>query len=179
MSPRPKVTDQTATVRVRTTVENNHPRAKAEGGTHDPPLGIEIQTVLLEPTRPVTLADWRGQPVCKSGALEPLDVASWNYGRSYARGRERYPDKPIIYSESASALSTRGFYKLPHPKEKTDYDNPERYVDSYDLNSASGPRDIPDWDFWRMETDRYVAGEFVWTELTTALSTAIDCVGRT
>ncbi|MCX6998117.1 MAG: DUF4982 domain-containing protein [Kiritimatiellaeota bacterium] len=117
----------------------------------------------LDPTRPVTLADWRPEEVCRGQALASLDVTSWNYGRSYALSRERFPDKPIIYSESASALSTRGFYRLPHPASKIDYEYPERYVDSYDLNSASGPRDIPDWDFRRMETDRYVAGEFVWT----------------
>ena len=36
-------------------------------------------------------------------------------------------------------------------------------MDGYDLISANGPRDIPDVDFDRMERDRYVAGEFVWT----------------
>jgi len=117
-----------------------------------------------DPTRPVTFGCLIPGAVREdTHVLDSLDVTSWNYGRKYLAARERYPDKPIIYSESASALSTRGFYKLPHPTEKTDYMDPRFQVDSYDLNSASGPRDIPDWDFHRMETDRYVAGEFVWT----------------
>jgi len=117
-----------------------------------------------DPTRPVTFGCLVPGAVREdTHVLDPLDVTSWNYGRKYLAARERYPDKPIIYSESASALSTRGFYKLPHPTEKTDYNNPELQVDSYDLNSASGPRDIPDVDFRLMEIDRYVAGEFVWT----------------
>ncbi|MCD6303339.1 MAG: DUF4982 domain-containing protein [Planctomycetes bacterium] len=116
-----------------------------------------------DPTRPVTmgcLVNGAARP--ENHALDALDITSWNYGRKYLNAKRCWPDKPIIYSESASALSTRGFYELPHPREKTEYSS-RHQVDSYDLNSASGPRDIPDWDFYRMEVDRYVAGEFVWT----------------
>jgi len=117
-----------------------------------------------DPTRPVTMGCLVPQAVREdTHVLDSLDVTSWNYGRKYLAARKRYPDKPIVYSESASALSTRGYFRLPHPIEKTDYINEDRQVDSYDLNSASGPRDIPDVDFRLMETDRYVAGEFVWT----------------
>jgi beta-galactosidase len=41
--------------------------------------------------------------------LDSMDLAGWNYSRRYANYRKNYPDKPIIYSESASTLSTRGF----------------------------------------------------------------------
>jgi len=117
-----------------------------------------------DPTRPVTMGCLVPQAVGEdTHVLDSLDVTSWNYGRKYLAARKRYPDKPIVYSESASALSTRGYFRLPHPIEKTDYINDDRQVDSYDLNSASGPRDIPDVDFRLMEVDRYVAGEFVWT----------------
>ena len=71
----------------------------------------------------------------RKNIFEPLDVVGWNYARRYAIFRERYPDKPIIYSESASALSTRGFYELPLPATKVDYSD-QHQVDSYDFNAA-------------------------------------------
>ena len=93
--------------------------------------------------------------------LDSLDLTGWNYARRYANYRQRYPDKPIIYSESASALSTRGFYELPLPNGKTEFSK-QLQVDSYDLNSAAWS-DIPDVEFKLMEDDNFVAGEFVWT----------------
>jgi len=93
--------------------------------------------------------------------LDALDFTGWNYARRYARYREKYPDKPIIYSESASTLSTRGFYELPLPNVKTDYSS-QNQVDSYDLNAAHWS-DIPEKEFKLMEDDSFVAGEFVWT----------------
>ncbi|MCE5184520.1 MAG: DUF4982 domain-containing protein [Planctomycetaceae bacterium] len=112
-------------------------------------------------TRPVGMADCipetANQPI-----LDALDVVGWNYGRRYSIFRERYPDKPIIYSESASALSTRGFYQLPLPVTKIDYAEDKLQVDSYDLNAAPWS-DIADAEFALMEQDKFVAGEMVWT----------------
>ena len=93
--------------------------------------------------------------------LDSMDLTGWNYARRYANYRKNYPDKPIIYSESASALSTRGFYELPLPNGKTQFSK-QNQVDSYDLNSAAWS-DIPDVEFKLMENDDFVAGEFVWT----------------
>jgi len=111
-------------------------------------------------TRPVGIAchipDTANHPI-----LDSLDLTGWNYARRYANYREHYPDKPIIYSESASALSTRGFYELPLPNGKTDFSK-QNQVDSYDLNSAAWS-DIADKEFKLMEDDKFVAGEFVWT----------------
>lgn len=112
-------------------------------------------------TRPVGLAHHIPE-TATTDIFEPLDLTGWNYGRRYATFRERYPNKPIIYSESASALSTRGFYELPLPKSKTSYSTRQHQVDSYDLNSAKWS-DIPDVEFALMERDSFVAGEFVWT----------------
>jgi beta-galactosidase len=111
-------------------------------------------------TRPVGMACYVPGAV-RTRVLEPLDLTGWNYDRRYAPYRELFPDKPIIYSESASALSTRGFYELPLPDEKTDYSG-QLQVDSYDMNAAPWA-DIPDVEFQLMEKDRFVAGEFVWT----------------
>lgn len=114
----------------------------------------------IDPTRPVTLA--HAVPQSANTPLDDsLDVAGWNYARRYAIEREKRPHLPIVYSESASAFSTRGFYELPHPTKKDDYSTALR-VDSYDLNSASYS-DLADTEFALMERDRFVAGEFVWT----------------
>jgi beta-galactosidase len=114
----------------------------------------------VDPTRPVTLAHCVPDSA-KTDLDACLDVTGWNYARRYANSRERWPDLPIIYSESASALSTRGYYHLPLPATKDDYPLSLR-ISSYDHNSAAYS-DIPDVEFALMEKDRFVAGEFVWT----------------
>ena len=99
----------------------------------------------------------------KVDSLAPLDITGWNYGAKYRTARKSYPNMPMVYTESSSAFSTRGYYDLVHPDKKDQYDSKALQVDSYDLISANGPRDIPDIDFERMSEDRYIAGEFVWT----------------
>ena len=135
-----------------------------EGGKFEDGPGLLRQYVnfakAVDPTRPVTLSH-----CVPSSALTDLsaslDVTGWNYGRRYANSREHWPDLPIIYSESASAYSTRGYYHLPRPDAKDDYPLSLR-ISSYDHNSAyySDPVDV---EFALMEDDRFVAGEFVWT----------------
>ncbi|MDH7598592.1 MAG: glycoside hydrolase family 2 TIM barrel-domain containing protein, partial [Sedimentisphaerales bacterium] len=114
----------------------------------------------VDPTRPVGMA-CHIPSMAERPNFQALDLTGWNYARRYAIFRERYPDKPIIYSESASALSTRGFFELPLPRTKTDYSS-RLQVNSYDLNAAPWS-DIADAEFALMEQDRFVAGEFVWT----------------
>jgi beta-galactosidase len=100
-------------------------------------------------------------PHVEKGIYEDLDVVGWNYLRRYGSHRALMPQIPIVYSESASALSTRDAYELPLAETKTDYASEHR-VDSYDLNAASWS-DIPDQEFALMQRDPFVAGEFVWT----------------
>lgn len=101
----------------------------------------------------------------KVDVLSPLDITGWNYGAKYRDARKSFPNMPMVYTESASAFSTRGYYdpSFKRPERKDVYDANSLQVDSYDLISANGPRDIPDVDFERMAIDRYIAGEFVWT----------------
>jgi beta-galactosidase len=111
-------------------------------------------------TRPVTLGSCFPDHVAK-GHYKSLDVVGWNYLRRYGAHRDLMPEIPIVYSESASALSTRGFYNPELATNKTDY-APGFFVCSYDLNSAAWS-DIPDAEFRLMKNDPFVAGEFVWT----------------
>ena len=80
----------------------------------------------------------------------------------YVDSRAKLPGQPVLYSESASALSEFGFYADALPTNKTDFAFRTENVDSYDLNAAPWS-DIPDREFARMERDTFCAGEFVWT----------------
>ncbi len=113
-----------------------------------------------DPTRPVGMG-CHIPGLAEQPNFDALDLTGWNYMRRYATYRQRYPDKPIVYSESASALSTRGFYELPLPNRKNEYSK-QLQVNSYDLNAADWS-DIPDSEFKLMKDDSFVAGEFVWT----------------
>jgi beta-galactosidase len=135
--------------------------ADREGSTPERMKMMRDVVLKYDATRPVGIACHIPDQV-RARMFDALDYTGWNYGRRYAQFRDGYPDKPIIYSESASALSTRGFYELPLPTTKTDYAAEAHQVDSYDFNAAPWS-DIADAEFKLMEQDRYVAGEFVWT----------------
>lgn len=112
-------------------------------------------------TRPVGIGSCFPNAATK-GDYAPLDITGWNYRQLYDEMRRRHPDKPLVYSESASAFSEYGYYAPTLPKDKTDYAIADLKIDSYDRNAAPWS-DIPDREFERMERDRFVAGEFVWT----------------
>ena len=130
------------------------------GGGFDK-LNIMVSLVRkYDPTRPVTMVcDAKGSAVWRH--FDYYDVHSWNYGRRYLPARAIEPGKSVIISESASTLSTRGFYELPLPEKKTDFTK-SLQVSSYDLNAPDWA-EVADDDFMWQEKDTYVAGEFVWT----------------
>jgi len=112
-------------------------------------------------TRPVAIG-------CCSGLGHPevdfsaLDMTGWNYGATYRAMHAKYPKMPVLYSESASAVSEYGFYEQPPAADKTSYSRDTLQVGSYD-HCAAPWSDIPDVEFDRMEKDLYCGGEFVWT----------------
>ena len=120
------------------------------------------RTVLaLDATRPVGIGSCFPNAVGR-GDYAALDITGWNYRELYMDMRKRYPGKPLLYSESASAFSDYGFYADRPATNKTEYAVAARSVDSYDHNAAPWS-DIPDLEFERMERDLFVGGEFVWT----------------
>ena len=114
----------------------------------------------MDPTRPITL-------VCDAlqGATtrhtDYYDVISYNYQHRYDVARQLNPYKSVIITESASTLSSRGFYDPQLPLRATAFSD-SLHVSSYDLNAPDWA-EIPDDDFKWQEKDRFVAGEFVWT----------------
>lgn len=115
----------------------------------------------LDPTRPVGMASCFPEAVEKGDYL-PLDITGWNYGGCYRHMRRRYRGKSVLYTETSTAVSAYGHYAERLPSVKTDYDLDTISCDSYDRNSSAWG-DIPDHEFARMESDRFVAGQFVWT----------------
>ncbi len=111
-------------------------------------------------TRPVTLV-CDNLESAKLRHFDFYDVHSWNYGRRYRLARELEPNKSVIISESASTLSTRGFYEFPLPEVKTDFTK-SLQVSSYDLNAPDWA-EVADDDFMWQQQEPYIAGEFVWT----------------
>lgn len=114
----------------------------------------------FDPSRPVTL-------VCDSYESASLrhfdlyDVHSWNYGRRYRLARQMEPNKSVIISESASTVSSRGYYETELPAKPTDFSNKQQ-LSSYDLHAPEWA-ELADDDFMWQQEEPYVAGEFVWT----------------
>ncbi len=119
---------------------------------------------------------------------EVLDVISLNYqgegirdaeAYSHLKGirtsplyknfHDSYPEKVILSSETASALSTRGTYIFPVTKEisapaeeKTGGDQKRMYVSAYELYTSQFGAS-PDKVFAAQDRHPFVAGEFVWS----------------
>ena len=125
------------------------------------------QVRLVDATRPVCNGNrpyMNEERIFRLGVFDPLDVIGWNYLRSYVPFKKRFPCKPIVYSESASAVSSYGVYLDNalggrHAATELRGDGPPQ-VDSRDLQSNI---DIADEVFGYMDDDPYCCGEFVWT----------------
>ncbi len=125
------------------------------------------QIRLVDATRPVGNGNRpyvNEERIFNLGIFDPLDVVGWNYLRSYVPAKKRFPMKPIIYSESASAISSYGWYadnplggRHGHSRGG---DAKSAQIDSRDLQSNI---DIVDEVFGYMDDDAYCCGEFVWT----------------
>lgn len=122
------------------------------------PTGARIAATMkrlvqsLDETRPVTLAmngSWG------KGASGILDVQGCNYFHlgDIDKFHAAFPQKPIIGSEEASTLSTRGIYA----------NDPTRgYMSAYDVNRPYWGSLAEDW--WNYYAARpFAAGAFVWT----------------
>lgn len=115
-----------------------------------------------DPTRPTVMVSPLPDSANRDKHIfDAVDAGGWNYGRTYANFRQNYPDKPIIYTETASAFGTRGYYALKTPVSKTDY-GPGPYQNNYGLTAAPWS-DIPEYEFERMRKDPFVCGLFAWT----------------
>ncbi|MBN2708359.1 MAG: DUF4982 domain-containing protein [Calditrichaceae bacterium] len=87
----------------------------------------------------------------------------------YNAFHEKFPDKVVLSSETASALSSRGIYLFPVVDKISDIvhdgrggDSKSRHVTSYELHAVDFGSSA-DKVFSSIERHPFVAGEFVWT----------------
>ena len=108
-----------------------------------------------------------GNHLFKSGAI---DIIGFNYHHQWVPDvPKNFPGKPFIFSESVSALQTRGFYMMPSdsiyraPKEWwMPYTDPTYMCSAYDNMSASwGSTHEETWDV--VKHTPYVGGQYIWT----------------
>ena len=116
----------------------------------------------LDVTRPVGIGSCASGDAVRYGDYDCLDIVGFNYGGQYANFRAAHPKTPLLYSESASCVSSKGYYADALPTNKIQFAVKDRAVDSMDHNSAPWS-DVPDKEFERMERDLHIGGEFVWT----------------
>ena len=121
-------------------------------------------------TRPITAGCNEPSPgnhLFKSGAI---DIIGFNYHHPWVKDvPQNFPDKPFIFSESVSALQTRGYYMMPSdsiykaPKEWwLPYTDPSFMCSAYDNMHASWSSTHEEtWDL--VKHTPYVGGQFIWT----------------
>jgi len=121
-------------------------------------------------TRPITAGCNEPDPnnhLFKSGAI---DIIGFNYHHQWVKDvPKNFPGKPFIFSESVSALQSRGFYMMPSdsvyvaPKEWwLPYTDPSMMCSAYDNMHASWSSTHEEtWDV--VKHTPYVGGQFIWT----------------
>ncbi len=108
----------------------------------------------LDPTRLVTMAMNDGISTWGREMSAALDVQGCNYSYEVVDAfHRRFPDKPIVHTESCSAVATRGIYAT---------DPVKGYVSTYG-DEAAGWGKTAEYN-WRFCLERpWLAGTFVWT----------------
>ena len=108
-----------------------------------------------------------GNHLFKSGAI---DIIGFNYHHQWVKDvPQKFPGKPFIFSESVSALQTRGYYKMPSdsitwaPKEWwLPYTDPSFMCSAYDNMHASWSSTHEEtWDV--VKHTPFVGGQYIWT----------------
>ena len=123
----------------------------------------------LDPTRPVTAGMNEPNPGNHLIKSDALDVIGLNYHDEwYDDAEKNYPGKPLLGSETVSALMTRGYYKNPSdsiiiaPKRwDIPYEDPSFACSAYD-NEHVPWGTTHENSLRRMKDDR-VMGQFIWT----------------
>jgi beta-galactosidase len=102
-------------------------------------------------SRPVSIAP---AGAIGTGGLEVCDVAGYNYMDPQAEEfHKKHPDKPVMGTETVSAVGTRGIYIT---------DRAKGFVSSYDPYTTTGRASAEGW--WRFCNARpWLSGGFVWT----------------
>jgi len=128
-----------------------------EEGQANTELGRRILTAMKavakqhDGSRPVSIAP---TGAIGTGGLEVCDVVGYNYMDPGAEAfHKAHPDRPVMGTETVSAVCTRGIY-ITDPK--------KGFVSSYDPYTTSGRASAEGW--WSFCNSRpWLSGGFVWT----------------
>ena len=128
-----------------------------EEGQANTELGRRILTAMKavaneqDGSRPVSIAP---TGAIGTGGLEVCDVVGYNYMDPGAEAfHKAHPDRPVMGTETVSAVSTRGIYIT---------DASKGFVSSYDPYTSSGRASAEGW--WSFCNSReWLSGGFVWT----------------
>jgi beta-galactosidase len=120
-------------------------------------MGVPILTAMKEVatlhdgSRPVSIAP---AGAIGTGGLTVGDVVGYNYMDPQAEAYHKaHPDRPVMGTETVSAVGTRGIYVM---------DPAQSYVGSYDPYTTTGRASAEGW--WRFCNARpWLSGGFVWT----------------
>jgi beta-galactosidase len=106
----------------------------------------------LDGSRPVSIAPTGA--IGTAGGLAACDVAGYNYMDPQAEEfHKKNPEKPVMGTETVSAVGTRGIYVT---------DASKGYVASYDPYTTTGRASAEGW--WKFCNARpWLSGGFVWT----------------
>jgi beta-galactosidase len=142
--------------------DRNHPSVFMwsmgnEEGQANTEKGLHILTAMKavaeehDGSRPVSIAPIRAIGV---GGLVECDVMGYNYMDPQAEAyHKEHPDKPVVGTETVSAVGTRGIYITNAGK---------GYVGSYDPYTTTGRASAIGW--WSFCNSRsWLSGGFVWT----------------
>ena len=115
----------------------------------------------LDGTRPITAA-MNGGWTSREGMSTVLDVVGFNYNPGVYKGfHAAFPAKPMVATEIASEIGTRGFYEM---NRWGNYwgDTNRGYVAAYSINAGPGGQTVE--NAWPVIAENdYLAGGFVWT----------------
>lgn len=142
--------------------DRNHPSVFMwsmgnEEGNANSPRGVGILTAMKavayrhDGSRPVSIAP---TGAIGTGGLSVCDVVGYNYQDPQAEAfHNALPDRPVIGTETVSAVGTRGIY-ITDPN--------KGFVSSYDPYTTTGRASAEGW--WRFcDAKEWLAGGFVWT----------------
>jgi beta-galactosidase len=115
----------------------------------------------LDGTRPITAA-MNGGWTSREGMSTVLDVVGFNYNPGVYKGfHAAFPAKPMVATEIASEIGTRGFYEMNHWGNYWG-DTNRGYVAAYSINAGPGGQTVE--NAWPIIAENdYLAGGFVWT----------------
>jgi beta-galactosidase len=132
-----------------------------EWGLQTETIGAHIVATMVErsheldPTRLCTAAvNGAFNKIYDQGAAKSLDVMGFNYNLNDIDAfRKAHPKLPLIGSETASAVSTRGIYIT---------DKLRNWVSAYDVNHPPWAELAEEW--WKFYAERdWLPGGFAWT----------------